>query len=379
MKITFVLPHAGLAGGIRVVATYAEYLKNRGHDVYVVSQPLAPISLSQRIKSVLKGDTGWHDKRNLSHFDGRDIEHRVLERIRPITDADVPDADVVVATWWETAEWVAALSPSKGAKAYFIQHYEAFDGQPKERVKATWLLPMHKIAIAQWLVDLAHELGDDAVSLVPNSVDTQQFFALPRSKQTVPTVGVMYSGAAWKGCDICLNAVTLAAKQVPNLRLISFGSEQLHSNLPLPPTTNYLYRPAQESIKNIYAQCDAWLFGSRSEGFGMPVLEAMACRTPVIGTPAGAVPELLTGGSGIIVNPNDPEDMARAIEQICCLSNDDWQAMSDAAYAKATGYTWDDATACFEAALQTAIERSKRGELSHSTSTKNDDRLQMYA
>ncbi|HEY9598179.1 MAG TPA: glycosyltransferase family 1 protein, partial [Cyanophyceae cyanobacterium] len=39
MKITFVLPFAGLSGGIRVVAIYAERLRKRGHDVLVVSLP----------------------------------------------------------------------------------------------------------------------------------------------------------------------------------------------------------------------------------------------------------------------------------------------------------------------------------------------------
>jgi hypothetical protein len=38
--------------------------------------------------------------------------------------------------------------------------------------------------------------------------------------------------------------------------------------------------------------------------------------------------------------------------------------MSDAAYAKATNYTWDDATERFEAALRTAIERSQCGDFS---------------
>ena len=40
MKITFILPHAGLSGGIRVVAIYADRLKKRGHNVTVVSLPL---------------------------------------------------------------------------------------------------------------------------------------------------------------------------------------------------------------------------------------------------------------------------------------------------------------------------------------------------
>ncbi|HLO47553.1 MAG TPA: glycosyltransferase, partial [Kamptonema sp.] len=83
-----------------------------------------------------------------------------------------------------------------------------------------------------------------------------------------------------------------------------------------------------------------------------------ACRTPVIGTPVGAAPQLLSGGGGILVKPEDPEDMAKAIDQICELSEDRWRTMSDAAIAQVTSYTWEDATDRFEAALQTAISRS---------------------
>lgn len=368
MKITFVLPYASLSGGIRVTAIYADRLKKRGHEVVVVSTPLRQPGLGQQIKSLLKG-RGWISpaKNERSHIDNVDVPHRVLERYRPVTDADVPDADVVVATWWETAEWVAKLSEAKGAKAYFIQHYEVFDYLPTERVSATWSLPMSKIAVAQWLVDLARtRYGDSNVSLVPCSVDTKQFYAPKRGKQLSPVVGMMYSSTPWKGCDIALKAFSLAQKKIPNLRLVAFGSNNPSPDLPLPPDTEYSRQPPQNAIKDIYAKCDAWLFSSRSEGFGLPILEAMACRTPVIGTPVGAAPELLSDGAGILVKPEDPEDMARAIEQICNLSAAEWQTMSDAAYATATSYTWDDAAERFEAALYEAIERSQHGDFSRS-------------
>lgn len=365
MKITFVLPTVSLAGGVRSVAIYAERLKKRGHEVFVISPPEPQPGFKQQVRSLIKGKGLISVTKEPSHFDYVDVPHRVLDSWRPITDADVPDADVIIATWWETAEWVAKLSESKGAKVYFIQHYEAFDYLPKERVAATWSLPMHKITISQWLVDLAHnQFGDRNISFVPYGVDTEQFCAPPRGKQAVPTVGMMYSTAYWKGCDVSLQAFSLAAQKIPNLHLVAFGTENPSPELPLPPGTDYAYRPAQADLKDSYAKCDALLFGSRSEGFGMPILEAMACRTPVIGTPTGAAPELLTDGVGILVKPEDPEDVARAIEQIYKLSDAEWRAMSDAAYAKATSFTWDEAAERFEAALNTAIQRSARGDFS---------------
>jgi len=361
MKITFVLPTPGLAGGIRVLSIYTKFLLQRGHKIFIVCTPERRPTLIQQLRSLLRG-RGWESvpQKMPSHFDNVDIELRFLDKCRPITDRDVPDADVIMATWWETAEWVAKLSPSKGAKVYFLQHYEAFSYIPKGRVEATWSLPMHKIPVAQWLADIARDqYNDPDVSLVPPSVNTEQFCSSPRGKQSVPTVGMYYNTTPWKGSDIALKAFSLAAAKIPNLRLVAFGAgEPAPANWPHGAEYNGV--PTQEEIKEFYSKCDAWLFSSRSEGFGLPILEAMACRTPVIGTPVGAAPQLLKSGGGILVKPEDPVDMAKAIEQICQLSDAEWRVMSDAALAEVKSYTWDDAANLFEAALYTAIERQSK-------------------
>lgn len=365
MKITFVMASAfDLSGGDRVVATYADCLRKRGHDVVVVSRPRSPITLRDRVRALLKGKGWLSQEKKPSHFDDLQVTRYLIDSFRPVVDADLPDADVVVATWWETAEWVANLSTSKGAKAYFVQHHEVFDYLPKERAAASYRLPLHKITIAQWLVDLMRvQYNDEIVSLVPNSVDTAQFYAPPRGKQPAPVVGMTYSQTPWKGCDISLKAFSIAAQQIPELRLVAFGSTEPTPELPLPANADFTFRPSQATLKELYASCDAWLFGSRIEGFGLPILEAMACRTPVIGTPTGAAPELLAEGAGLLVNPEDPQDMARAIVKLCRFSESEWKAMSDTAYTRATGYTLEDAVVLFESALKTAIERQQRGEL----------------
>jgi glycosyltransferase involved in cell wall biosynthesis len=271
---------------------------------------------------------------------------------RPITAEDVPDGDVVIATWWETAEWVMTMPASKGRKAYFIQHYEAHPGQDSSRVDSTWRLSMHKIIIAKWLVEIARDrFGDSDISYVPNAVDLEQFNAPVRGKQSVPTVGVMYSTVNFKACDVSLAAYELANKNVPELKLVSFGNRDLSPQLPLPAGAEYTKQPAQDRIKDIYSRCDAWLVASRSEGFGLPILEAMACRTPVIATPTGAAPELIAPGGGVIVPMDDPKTMAREIVRIVGLPDDQWRSMSDIAHQTATKYTWEDATNLFEAAV----------------------------
>jgi glycosyltransferase involved in cell wall biosynthesis len=360
MRITFVLPYAGLSGGIRVIAIYAERLRQRGHDVFVVSTIGKP-SLRQRLIDFVRGK-GWSKPgiHGPSHLDGVDVPRRVLEAGRNVTEADIPDADVVVATWWETAEWMADWSPAKGAKAYFIQHHEVFDYLPVERVKATYALPFHKIVISRWLVDLMHnEYGDRHTSLVMNSVDTQQFYAPSRSRQAVPTLGLTYNLLPWKGCKTSFEAIALLAQKIPNLRIIVFGEPEPSEELPLPPNTTYLRCPAQSDLKDIYASCDVWVCGSLSEGFGLPIVEAMACRCPVVSTEVGGAIDLIRPGvNGYRVPVNNPQKMAEGLEQVLTLSNSQWQEMSEAAYQTVAQYSWEDATDLFEAALCKAIEMS---------------------
>jgi glycosyltransferase involved in cell wall biosynthesis len=359
MKITFVMPTPNNSGGMRTIAMYASCLRRRGHEVFLIAVPEPKPSLRAQCRSLLEG-SGWISPTPVwtKHFDQQGLQCQVLEQTRPVVDADVPDADVVIATWWETAEWVAKLSPEKGAKAYYVQHHEIFDYLPKERVEASYQLPLHKITVANWLVELLKtRYNDHNISLVPPSVDTTQFYAPKRCKQAVPTVGLMYAGAPWKGVDIALEAISLATKHIPNLQLVAFGTGvEASPNLPLPLNAKFDPNPAQHQLKDFYAACDVWLFSSRYEAVGLPILEAMACRTPVIGTPAGIAPEMLTDQAGILVEPENPKDMARAIEQICRLSETEWQEMSDAAYRKTISYSWDDAAALFESALYRAID-----------------------
>jgi len=49
------------------------------------------------------------------------------------------------------------------------------------------------------------------------------------------------------------------------------------------------------------------------EGFGLPAAEALACGAPVVATAVGAVPEVVTAGTGVLVPPADPAALAAAI------------------------------------------------------------------
>lgn len=358
MRITFVLNHVNLNGGIRVIAIYALMLKQRGHEVVVVSRPRPVPSLKERVKSVVKG-RGWPVDPNTlpDHFDGVDVDLRVIESRRPIEDRDVPDADVVIATWWETVPWVMNLSASKGAKAYFVQDFGANAGQPMDQLAATWRLPMHRIVISKYIENLVreHTPGDAReMSYVPNSVDLEQFRSPERGKQPTPVVGTIFSRSSFKGFDLALSAAKLAREKLPDLKLVAFGLHDKDKDAPLPEWVSLRSRIPDSELKHVYAGCDAWLFPPRKEGYGLPILEAMACRTPVIATPAGAAPELVGQGGGMLVDHDNPAQMADAIVRVCSLADEEWRRLSASAYATVTGYSWSDATERFEAALRKA-------------------------
>lgn len=359
MRITFILPELSLSGGVKIVAGYAKRLYDRGHHITVVYTPAKPISLKDHVRSWLLGNRSqdWCQGGRV-FFENTHFECRMIDRFRPVTDSDVPDADVIVATWWETAEWVAKLSPEKGAKAYFLQHYEIWGGDPR-RVDATWRAPLHKIVISRWLADLAVEkFSDKNCSLVPNAIDLDQFHAAPREKNAIPTVGFIYSDVPFKGCDIALAAVELIRQKFPVLRVKCFGGEELKQNLPLPAGGEFTKAPPQDKIREIYSACDAWIVASRSEGFGLPVLEAMACRTPVVATPAGAAPELLADGGGILVEPDNPESLAAGVCRMLESPPQIWRQYSDQAFLTASNHTWDKSVNKMEQALQKTISES---------------------
>ena len=362
MKITFILPTVSIGGGVRVVAIYANELSMMGHEVLLVSPPPKELSFKEKIKHLIRKKS-WPSKQSTkSHIDNTDVVHNVLDVWRPVIDSDVPDADVIIATWWETAEWVMGLSEKKGAKVYFIQHHEIHPYLPIERCKATYRLPLHKIVIAKWLKDvMSSNYNDKNVDLVPNSVDHSQFSAPKRNKQNIPTVGFLYSTSSYKGVDITLQVIRKLRRQFKNIRVISFGT--IPPNLGNSDFSNieFIHSPKQENIKDIYAQCDVWITSSITEGFNLPAMEAMACRTPLVSTKAGWPEEaIITGKNGVLADVNDVNALYEGAKMILSSSNDEWYKMSENAYKTVENSSWQKSALGFEAALERICLKSSK-------------------
>jgi len=358
VRITFVTPVADVSGGARIIHQYAKALQERGHVVCVISKP-QELSFKRRVRSFLSGQ-GWPPRlaMNETFYDPACYDLRLARPFRPIDPSIAPDADIIIATWWETAEWIEKFPASKGKKVHFVQGYEAFPGMPKDRVDAVLRLPTYKIAVSTWLSEmLKTEFGANRVALVPNAVDTRQFYAEPRAKQTVPTIGLVYSGHPVKDCRTAFRAFGLIKKKHPAARMIMFGKSSPRASLPIPRGSKFILLPPQEQIREIYSSCDVWLCSSRSEGFGLPVLEAMACRCPVVSTAVAGPVDLITDGvEGYLVPIGDAKSMAEKLDLLLSLREAEWRRMSDAAYATAKRHSSCEAINRFEAALREAAQ-----------------------
>ena len=79
----------------------------------------------------------------------------------------------------------------------------------------------------------------------------------------------------------------------------------------------------------------------------------MACRCPVVSTKVGGPIDIIVNGkNGYLVEIGDSSALAAKSMSVLGLDLAAWEAMSEAALATATRYSWDDATDLFEQALQ---------------------------
>lgn len=96
---------------------------------------------------------------------------------------------------------------------------------------------------------------------------------------------------------------------------------------------------AEEDKPALYRGAVAFLFPSRYEGFGLPPLEAMACGTPVVGSDAASLPEVV-GDAGVLVDPDDAEGMAGALIQL--VEDSAFHAeLRRRALAQAARFSWE--------------------------------------
>lgn len=94
-----------------------------------------------------------------------------------------------------------------------------------------------------------------------------------------------------------------------------------------------------EDLPVIYSMADIFVYPTFYEGFGLPVLEAMACGTPVITSNTSSLPEIV-GDAGVLLAPDDAEGLATALERLL-LNEDERKIRSIRGLELASAFTWE--------------------------------------
>jgi glycosyltransferase involved in cell wall biosynthesis len=358
LRINYVLPRPDLSGGLKSSRLIAEAMGRRGHKVTILfptkRRPLPSLRHPRQwIKEI------WH------RCAWAGCEHHLVKStvgLLPVarhyvTSGDAPDADITMASWWETVESLNDWPASKGIKVHYIRGYEVFCRRHRARVESVYRLNYPKVVNGTWLKRvMEEEYGKEAV-VVPNGVDRSQFAADVRSKASVPTVGLLYHESVNKGVVDAFEAIRIAQCRIPELRVISFGMSPSLKLIP-PPNFTYYVRPAQNLIPKIYQSVDCWIISSLSEGLPMPGLEAAACRCPVVATRCGGAEDYVQDGiNGYLVPVQDPAAMAVRLLDVLYASDGEWRNMSEASYRIAQGFDWDRSAERLEGVLHEVISR----------------------
>ena len=278
-------------------------------------------------------------------------------------------ADCVVATAWETAEWLRDLRLPSCKQMYLIQGYESWNSVP-ERLHATYRLPFQKVFISRWLRDrVATAAGDPGILDCPVISNGCNFPALPDhliGRPRAYDVGFVYSAAAHKNAAAALQILARLREIRPELRVAVFGGERPPDGL-LPEGTDFWYRPPGDRIQAIYADTACWLITSREEGFCLPALEAMRQGTIVTAFDNGGIRDVVSGASlqsGPRIDWHNsrealvvPQDDAKALtEALATLLGDESLrlSLSIRARERSLAFDWAHAVQKFEALITTA-------------------------
>lgn len=342
MRITFVLPTIELGGGTKAVFLFANYLKERKHDVSVI-YPLIPVSLS------CKGYKKFGVKRALCNLlsgvapNWFDLKAD-LRRVPFLSERYIPDADIIVATWWETAYNVSRYGSNKGRKFYLAQHYETWGG-PDGAVKNSYKLGLKIIVNSVWLKNiLEREINVKTEALILHAPDRNIFYpeeTFNKKDENALRVLMPFRKIPWKGDEDGIKAFEIAKKRYPHLQLVIFGPLRGED---IPDSAEFHLRPSNSELRRIYNSCDIFVFPSRSEGFGMPPLEAMACKCAVATTNVGAVPDYsVSGETALVSEPNDIDGLAQNIIRLA-ENRDERKKIAENGYNYTKEYTWEKAT-----------------------------------
>jgi glycosyltransferase involved in cell wall biosynthesis len=213
------------------------------------------------------------------------------------------------------------------------------------------------IAISQQTKkDLISFLGipEERIRVIYNGVDHDIFKPCPAPKP-VDEPYILYVGSEQPRKNLTTLLMAFhklkADKSFRELKLVKVGeaggknqvfrqqSLKLIESLNLRGDIVFTGFVAEEEMAGYYSNAECLVFPSLYEGFGLPVIEAMACGCPVITSNTSSLPEIV-GEAGIMVEPHDAEGLANAVGEV--FTNPDLkQELKKRGLERASNFSWE--------------------------------------
>lgn len=167
-------------------------------------------------------------------------------------------------------------------------------------------------------------------------------FNLPDGKNLLHVGGSAYN----KNIQGILRAFSILNSQFSPLNFVKAGSDftesqkSLIKRLELEDHVRSLGQVSDEDLVALYNIADVFVMPSLYEGFGLPVLEAMACGTPVITSKLSSLPEV-AGEAAVLVDPYNSAEIAIAMERVLNFGDGERQRQVQKGLEHAKGFTWE--------------------------------------
>ncbi|HIJ17844.1 MAG TPA: glycosyltransferase family 4 protein [Thermoplasmata archaeon] len=353
MKVAMLTYSTRARGGVAHALKLAERLKRRGIDVTLYSLARSDDEAAARgyFRPV---DVPFQVFRYEWHPDVMvRLERMVHTYARGLpTDADVYHSQDCVGS---TALALIKDSGKISAPVFRTVHHVDDFAEPGlfEFEKRAVAHADHRFVVSEyWKHMLAEEHGYDSV-VTYNGLDSEEFSNLPPRRSEHPTVLFIGGLEARKGLEYLILAMTSVVRNYSEARLIAVaktgfrGIDEpgwfriLAERAGVTDHLTLLESVSNDELAQLYADCDILVLPSRNEGWGLSLMEAMACSKPVVATRVGGVPELVTDGvEGLLVDPGDVPGLSAAI---CRLlgDGDERDRMGNAGKERVKAFSWD--------------------------------------
>jgi glycosyltransferase involved in cell wall biosynthesis len=217
---------------------------------------------------------------------------------------------------------LSQVRPRAGFRERLVDAYKKW-AIPRSALSAGAVLTVSEYSKARILAHTG--LASQKVFVVPEGVDRGSFRPKPRKPSGTFRILVQAAADERKNLSNILKAVEQLSAQVPGFRLTAVGmdreelkrSPHLREALPLEKKgfLEWAGNLSLENLKRAYAKADLFLYPSRLEGFGLPILEAFACGLPVVASNTTSIPEV-AGNAALLVDPEDPRAIAGAVKRM---------------------------------------------------------------